>query len=710
MAPRRSRALLALLLVASVLGACSYRRSDITPVIPQMSESSRIFAGDGTLLTILHAEQNRQAVPYAQLPRTLIDAVVAIEDKRFWEHNGVDLQAVLRAAKANATEGGIAQGGSTITQQYVKNALLDPQQTVNRKLKEMSLAWQLERTTSKELILELYLNTIYFGHGAYGVQAAAQTYFGVPVAQLDLAQSALLAALIQSPSATDPYIAPEAALERRNLVLAELLAEGKITVPDQLAAKAAPLQLKQEFSAEDRFPAGHFVEEVKQFILGDGRFGATEEARRDLLFGGGLRIYTTIDLDLQALGEKAIADVLPDPVGQPDAALVALEPSTGKVLAMVGGRDYFGDSPYAKVNLAMGAGRQAGSTFKPMVLAAALDSGTVLNKVYKASPEMTFDLAGGDEEWTVRNYGGAGGGTVNLVEATIRSYNTVYAQLMLDVGPDAAVAMAHELGIESPLDPVPALVLGTENVTVLEMADAYATFANRGVRVPPQFVSLITDANGTVLYRAPQMQTRVLDTETADQVTAVLEQVIERGTGTAAQIDRPVAGKTGTAEEYRDAWFVGYTPQLAVAVWVGYAQQRLAMVPPTTPLTVTGGSWPAEIWQGFTRAATAGQAVEAFAEPETPVRPFVERPAPVTTVEGATTTVAGQPAPGGPTPTTTAGGPGQTTPPASAPPATSPPTSGPTTGGNTGANTGGGGNTGGNGAQDAPDQPTTTKA
>ncbi|MEZ5234908.1 MAG: transglycosylase domain-containing protein [Acidimicrobiales bacterium] len=328
--PVRSRALLAVVLCAGLLAACTYRRSDITPVIPQMSESSRIFAGDGTLLTVLHAEQNRQAVPYDQLPRTLIDAVVAIEDKRFWEHNGVDLQAVLRAARANATEGGIAQGGSTITQQYVKNALLDPQQTVNRKLKEMSLAWQLERTTSKELILELYLNTIYFGHGAYGVQAAAQTYFGVPVSQLDLAQAALLAGLIQSPSATDPYIAPEAAVERRNLVLTEMLDGGRITVAEELAAEAAPLQLAPEFSAEDRFPAGHFVEEVKQFILTDTRFGATEEERRNLLFGGGVRIYTTIDLDLQALGERVIAEVLPDPVSQPDASLVALDPATGR--------------------------------------------------------------------------------------------------------------------------------------------------------------------------------------------------------------------------------------------------------------------------------------------------------------------------------------------------------------------------------------------
>ncbi|MEZ5261501.1 MAG: penicillin-binding transpeptidase domain-containing protein [Acidimicrobiales bacterium] len=420
-----------------------------------------------------------------------------------------------------------------------------------------------------------------------------------------------------------------------------MLDGGRITVAEELAAEAAPLQLAPEFSAEDRFPAGHFVEEVKQFILTDTRFGATEEERRNLLFGGGLRIYTTIDLDLQALGERVIAEVLPDPVSQPDASLVALDPATGAVLAMVGGRDFFGDSPYAKVNLAMGAGRQAGSTFKPMVLAAALESGTPLSKVYRASPEMTFELQQGSEKWTVRNYGGAGGGSVNLVEATIRSYNTVYAQLMLETGPDAAVAMAHELGVQSPLDPVPSLVLGTENVTVLEMADAYATFANRGLRVPPQFVSLITDANGTVLYRAPQSQTRVLEVETADQINAVLQQVIERGTGTAAQIGRPVAGKTGTAEEYRDAWFVGYTPHLAVAVWVGYAQQRLAMVPPTTPLTVTGGSWPAEIWQRFSSEATAGEAAVEFTAPSTPVRSFIDRPTTTVVDPNATTTTTG---------------------------------------------------------------------
>ena len=517
------------------------------------------------------------------------------------------MRGILRAARENVEAGEIAQGGSTITQQYVKLTLLDPTQTVNRKAREAVLAWRLEQTYSKEEILERYLNAIYLGRGAYGVGTAAQEYFGKPVGQLSAAEGALIAGMIRAPSATDPYAEPAPVLARRNVVL-QRMAELGYLAPDALAAAIAePLQLAPPRPDTERYPAGHFVEAVKQWILGDPRFGAADEDRRNLLFRGGLRITTTLDPTLQAAAEQAVSGTLPGDGAHPDGALVTIEPSTGKVKAMVGGRDYFGPSPYAKVNLAMGDGRQAGSTFKPFVLAAALADGIPLTRTYGAPAELEIPLGDGVAPWKVQNYGGARAGNVSLTEATVWSYNTAYARLMMDLGPAKAVDMAGRLGVRTTLQAVPAAVLGTENVTVLDMADAYATFANRGVHVTPSLVTSITRADGSVLYQAAPETAPALDPAVADQVTWVLRQVIGRGTGTAAGLGRAAAGKTGTAEGYRDAWFVGYTPDLATAVWVGYAEGQTPMVPPTTPIAVTGGSWPAQIWQpvhGAGRSAT----------------------------------------------------------------------------------------------------------
>ncbi|HLT17497.1 MAG TPA: PBP1A family penicillin-binding protein [Acidimicrobiales bacterium] len=616
---RLGAAVLGLVLVA---GACSYQSGAVLPVVPEEVQSSTVYAADGTLLTTFHAEENRKVVPLAEIPRHVQDAVIAIEDERFYRHRGVDLRAILRALRANAVAGGIAEGGSTITQQYVKKVLLrDESQTLARKIEEASMALQLEERYSKEKILELYLNAIYFGNGAYGLEAAARQYFAKPVSDLTLAEGALLAGLIQRPGTTDPYRAPEEALARRNVVLEAMRANRFASDEAIDAALEEPLQLGSSTTpAAERYAAAHFVEEVKQWILQDPRFGATAQERRDLLFGGGLRIHTTLDLRLQAQAEAAVAEVLPDPNG-PDASLVAIEPATGHVKALVGGRDFFGDSPIAKLNLATQGPRQAGSAFKPLVLAAALEQGIDPQRVMPAPACTTIRLDHG-QVWRPCNYGGGGGGAVTIAEGTIRSYNTLYAHLMMEVGPEEAMAAAARYGIRSPLEAVPAAVLGSNVVTALDMASAYATFANRGVRVRPILVTRITRADGTILFQHRHTQERVLDAEVADTLTSILRGVIERGTGTRAQIGRPAAGKTGTADDWIDAWFAGYTPQLATAVWVGFPQlgpdgKLVKMQPPNTPLRVTGGSYPAEVWQRFMAAAHEGLPPLEFPPPPT---------------------------------------------------------------------------------------------
>ena len=616
---RRTRILCSVAAVAVLAGACTYESRAVLPEVPVELESSTVYAADGTLVHTFHAEENRKVVPLEEIPPHVRDAVIAIEDERFYRHNGVDVRAVLRALRANTAAGQVEEGGSTITQQYVKKVLLrDESQTLSRKIEEASMAVQLERRYSKERILELYLNAIYFGNGAYGIEAAARQYFGTSVESLTLAQAALLAGLIQRPGATDPYRAPEEALDRRNLVL-ERMRENRFAGDEDVdAALAEPVVLGSATTpAAERYPAPHFVEEVKQWILDDPRFGATAQERRNLLFGGGLRIQTTLDLAQQAQAEQAVAAILPNPAG-PDASLVSIDPATGYVRAMVGGRDFFGPSEIAKLNLATQGPRLAGSSFKPIVLATALAQGIDPNTVLPAPACIDIPLE--HEVWHPCNYGGGGGGAVSIIEGTVRSYNTLYAQLIMQVGPDEAMAAAARYGIRSPLEPVPSAVLGTNQVTAMDMASAYATFANRGIRVTPVLVTRITRADGTVLFQHEHTQAKVLDAGVADLLTSILEQVIARGTGTKAQLDRPAAGKTGTTDDWKDAWFVGYTPELATAVWVGFPQvgpdgTLIRMQPPATPIRVTGGSYPAQIWQHFMLAALAGRPPVGFTPP-----------------------------------------------------------------------------------------------
>ena len=608
-AVRRWLCLVALLGLAATGCAYTPPRAALAP--PPLAESTLIFDSHGRLITRLEADENRENVRLTELPQHLLDAVVAIEDDRFWHHKGVDVKAILRAAVTNTESGAVKEGGSTITQQYVKNALAGNERTVNRKIREALLAVQLERASTKERILELYLNTIYFGNGAYGVQAASQEYFGKPASEVDVAQAALLAGLIQSPIGTDPFDHPAAALARRGVVLRRMAELGLISHDAAAYAQGQPL-VADARSAESRYPAAHFVEQVKRFVLDDTRFGATPAQRRQLLFGGGLRIQTTLDLDQQALAEQAVASVRP-PAPGPDAALVSMDPKTGYVRALVGGRDFFSGGERAKLDLVDGGpGRPAGSSFKPLVLAAALQSGLTLDKVFPAPPHLRIPLPSG--AWDVENYEGEAGGAASLLDATVHSYNTVYAQVIMQVGPEKAMDMARSLGVKATLHPFPSAVLGTNDVHPIDMATAYATFANRGIRVDPVFVTNITKADGTVVYQHQHRQVRALDEHIADEVTYALQQVVQRGTGTRAQLGlRPVAGKTGTGQEWRDAWFVGFTPDIVTAVWMGFPQQgKLSMKPPATPIRVTGGSWPATIWHAYMDKSVANTPVHTF--------------------------------------------------------------------------------------------------
>ncbi len=587
--------------VALAATACSYQPLE-DPGLGELGLTTIVYAADGSVLAEWHAEENRVLVEYDDLPRHLVDAIVAIEDERFWAHPGVDLKAVARALIENIEAGTIIQGGSTITQQYLKNVLLTPDVTADRKIEEATLALRLEENLTKEQILERYVNTVYLGGGSYGVGAAAAHYFGKRVEDLDLPESALLAGLIRTPSRTDPYRYPDAALERRRLVLNKMVELGWISPDDAAVADGTDMRLAPPQPPEQmRYP--YFTETVKQLLLEDVALGATATDRYNALFRGGLRIYTTIDPLIQEAAEQAVEAVLPK--DGPSAALASVEPRTGYVRAIVGGADFYDDDdPVAQFNLATQGLRQTGSAFKPFVLAAALERGFDLGSTFAGGSSIVIATNSGP--WQVENYGGANFGRLTLLDGTVWSVNVVYAQLVDAVGPSAVVEVARSAGITSDLQPFHAVALGAQEASVLDMASAYGTFAAEGVHISPIFVTSIETTDGINLFDAVPIVTEALDRTVAQQVTTALSEVVARGTGARAAIGRPVAGKTGTSQEHRDAWFVGYTPELSTAVWIGYPEAQIEMVPPVTEITVTGGSWPAQIWSRYTAAALAG--------------------------------------------------------------------------------------------------------
>jgi len=628
---RPGLAALAVTLVAIVVPACGDAPPRDLPTLPQLNgDQSVVYDSTGKQIMVIPREERRVFVSIDKIPAVMQNAIVAIEDQRFWEHSGVDIKGIARAATANSDSSGVSQGGSTITQQYVKTALLSPERTIERKIEEASLAIQLEKTYSKRFILEQYLNTIFFGNRSYGIEVAAENYFGHSKAEeLTLPEAALLAGMVQAPTLHDPYRRPDDATQRRNLVLEKMSDLGYITPAERDVAVASPVVVQPQSAAEQSgtYPAPHFVQEVLRFIRTDERFGKTPFERENLLSNGGLQIYTTIDMDMQAKAEQAIKDRFPDQNRSvddsrrdPDAALVSIEPKTGYVKAMVGGYDYFDTPsdihPSPQYNLAMGTGRQVGSTFKMIELAAALSNGV--------KPTESFPAPGRDTvswpkfgSWTMT---GDALGRANLTECTVHSANTCFANLEVDkrLGPEKVKAMAEQLGVDTSGWKQWGLsqVLGTENTTVLDLASVYATFANRGVRVPPVMVTKVIRADGTVLYQDPHTQQKIIEPDVADKMTEMMKGVLTRGTARGNALDRPSAGKTGTTQDSTDALFVGYTPDLSTAIWTGFGDlEKPSKGYPNGKLREVGnvgGTIAAPIWKKYMTTALDGVAPHDF--------------------------------------------------------------------------------------------------
>ncbi|HWC12808.1 MAG TPA: transglycosylase domain-containing protein, partial [Acidimicrobiales bacterium] len=577
----------------------------LPPEVPQ-AQTSIVYDASGAQIATFHGDENRFPVKLDQVPKVTIDAVIAAEDRKFFQHRGIDPLGIARATWADIRRRGVRQGGSTITQQYVKNAFVGGghERTLSRKLKEAIVAVKVESKYSKQEILERYLNTVYFGRGAYGIQAAAKAYYDKDAAQLDLKESAYLVGLIRTPSEGDVATDPLLAEDLRTIVLNAMVEQRSITRAQADEAEAIGLSsyVKPRKASETTVTSSikgveYFVEYVRQQLLSTHTI--------DEILRGGLRIHTTLDPRLQDLAYDAVYGDTLNRVNDPAGALVSLDPD-GRVVAMVGGKDWAA----SKVNLAVGAeggggGRQAGSTFKPFLLAETVRQGYSVESSFAGPSKIVLPKADAGADWEVENYEGASYGRINLIDATANSVNTVYAQLTMAIGPEAVADMARKLGVKkSKLNSVVSLPLGTGNVSVLEMADAYLTFANEGMQTDPRVIKRVTVGESTIVDDEPE-RTRVLEREQANVVNFVLRQVVDRGSGVRARLPTgPAWGKTGTTEDYGDAWFVGYNRKLTTAVWMGYpGGQSQGLFNVHGWSRVSGGTLPAEIWRRFMSSA-----------------------------------------------------------------------------------------------------------
>jgi len=604
-------AILLLVLVVLVGGGVSIGLvfasvKDMPALSPEMLESgasTMVYDKDGKLVTQIGI-RNSVPVDIKDVPEQVRNAFLSIEDPNFYKHHGISIRGIARAALSDITSRSKREGGSTITQQLVRISMLSPEKTMKRKIQEAVLAIQVERRYTKDEILEMYLNNIYLGEGAYGIQAASQIYFAKSVGQLELEEAALLGGLPQAPSAYSPFLDPKAAISRRNDVLDSMVKNNCISASQAEKAKGIELKLETNEVASRQYPYPYFLDYITDQLV--EKYGEAE------VFKGGLKVYTTMDTEIQLFAETAMARTAnfpsskPDENGmlQPEGAAVVLDPSTGYIRALVGGREH---TQRRQWNRATQTTRQPGSAFKPI---AAYGPAVEYQGLGPASIVDDIPVSYGSYE--PRNFDGRYRGLITLRTAITNSVNVAAVKIMVDyVGIDNAIKFASNLGIKLDSSTHGAsMALGglDKGVTPLQMASAYAAFANQGTYIEPIAILKVEKADGVVLEQAIPKQHQAMKASTAYLITDMLKSVVESGTGTGAQLSRPVAGKTGTTDEGKDLWFVGYTPELVTSVWIGYDQ-------PTGMPQAYGGTYPTRIWQEIMSKALSGLPVRSFSMP-----------------------------------------------------------------------------------------------
>ncbi|MCE5282659.1 MAG: PBP1A family penicillin-binding protein [Deltaproteobacteria bacterium] len=567
------------------------------------SITTRVYSDNNELIDEFFLE-DRKVIKYEDIPKVVIQAFVAAEDARFFQHQGFDMQSMSRAFFKNLEAGRIVQGGSTITQQVAKALYLSSEKSYIRKLREALLAYKIDKYLSKEEIITLYLNHIYLGHGTYGIEAAAQGYFGKSAQELTLAETALLAGLPKAPSNYSPYLHPDRAYQRQAYVLTRMMEDGYITQAQKDRALATALHFRS-IKPKDKI-APYFIENVRRYI--QDKYGS------DVLYKEGLEVYTTLDIGMQKAAREAVEQGLKEleeregyEKGLVQGAFFAMDPKSGAIQAMVGGRDF----NRSEFNRATQSRRQPGSAFKPLIYTAAFDKGMTPSTVFVDAPIVYPDPSSPDGVWKPRNFDRKFEGPTTLHNALIHSRNIVTIRILEEIGLDYATAYAANMGITSPISRNLSLALGTSGVTLQELVRAYGVLANEGKRAQPFFIKRIVDRTGHVFEETQPKIEQVIDPRIAFMTNYIMQDVVESGTGyRVKKLGRPVAGKTGTTDDMRDAWFMGFTPSMVAGVWVGFDQER--------PLgrQEVGGRAAAPIWLYFAEKALQGTPVEVFPIPE----------------------------------------------------------------------------------------------